>query len=153
GLVPNATGAPGLSVIAVATALALGPGAASAQGLDGPMLQAWPAVRAWTPVLEAEFGAFVAAIGRAVAAGRCHRLQRCLNDRTINPLWEPGARRLHVHADCADVPYLLRAYFSYRHGLPFAYTARLRGRGRNPRYLSAVRPEGLRRWVDFRTPR
>jgi len=122
-------------------------------GVDAPMTQSWTVHRTWNDAYETEYGAFVATIGRAVAAGRCHTLARCLNDPTINPLFEHGARPLNFRADCADTPYTLRAFFSYRKGLPFAYARRMAGVGHDVRYLREAHPEGVRLWTDFSTPR
>ena len=30
---------------------------------------------------------------------------------------------MFFNADCADLPYMLRAYFAWKNGLPFAYSA------------------------------
>lgn len=127
---------------------------ASAQSrLDQPTNVAWRVTRSWDAAAEHEFGEFIHAIGTAVAAHRCHTLAGCLNNPAINPLLEPGTARFRMRADCADVPYMLRAYFAYRKGLPFAYAARVRGRGHDVRYMRDVRPDGSRQWTDFPTPR
>lgn len=143
-----------VAVTAVLTVLGSGvPYAMGQSRIDQPMAVAWPAAHAWSVEYETRFGEFVAAIGRAVRDGRCRTLAGCLNDPSINPLYEPGARPLRLRADCADVPYVLRAYFAYRHQLPFAWARRMRGRGRDARYLSNARPEGLRVWTEYATPR
>jgi hypothetical protein len=103
--------------------------------------------------MEARFDEFVATIGRHVAAGHCHTLQRCNNDPNINPLYEGSERPLHFRADCADVPYFLRAYFAYRNGLPFTFADHMAGRGHDPRYLRNSHPVGLHRWDEYTTPR
>jgi hypothetical protein len=141
---------------ATATAMVLSAAApdANAQSrLDQPTASAWPVTRSWNASAEREFGDFVHAIGSAVAARRCGTLARCLNNPAINPLFEPGARPFRMRADCADLPYMLRAYFAYRRGLPFAYTARVVGRGHDPRYMTNVRASGVRLYTDFATPR
>lgn len=121
--------------------------------LDCPTQEVWPARRAWNAALEEEYSAFIARIGAAVAAGRCRTLAACMRDASINPLFEPGAETLKFHADCADVPYILRAYFAYRHDLPFVYARSMQGRGRDARYYRDAHPEGLLRWTDAATPR
>jgi hypothetical protein len=126
---------------------------AAAQRLDRPISEVWTVQGQWDQGAEAEYSAFVATIGRAVAQGRCRSLNICLNDPTINPLHEAGARPLEFRADCADVPYVLRAYFAYRHGLPFAFAARMRGHGRDARYLTEAHPEGIHLWTEYSTPR
>src|SRR5690242_14960662 len=94
---------------------------AAATKLDLPMEQAWPALNAWDDVAEAQYGEFIATLGQAIAAGKCRTLRDCLNDPAINPLYEDTTQALRFHADCADVPYILRAYYAYRHDLPFSY--------------------------------
>lgn len=120
-----------------------------------PMNVAWPAENRWTDEMEDRYSEFVATMGRAVAAGRCRSLGGCLESPNINPLYEadPHNRRMNLHADCADVPYTLRAWFAYRNHLPFAVTRALHGAGRDPRYLQHTRPAGLRMWTEYRNPR
>lgn len=139
--------------IAIAFGLAIAGSTAFAQGLDRPTAEVWQVTRTWDAAAEREYGEFVSAIGRAVAEHRCGTLRACLANPAINPLLEPGSRPLRIRADCADVPYILRAYFAYRRGLPFAFARRLRGRGRDRRYMRNVRPEGVYTWMDFATPR
>jgi hypothetical protein len=127
--------------------------AVNAQGLDSPTAVSWPATHAWSSAYENAFSQFVAAIGQAVAEGRCGHLDACLRDPRINPLWERGAERFHFRADCADVPYVLRAYFAYKNQLPFAFARRMHGRGRDARYLVASHPDGTRLWSSYSTPR
>lgn len=146
----------GMALLAVAVAVALFAPVARATVpdlFDQPMAQAWPARRAWDAQAEREFGEFVAAIGRGVSEHRCGTLARCLNNPRINPLYVPSRRPLRIHADCGDVPYTLRAFFAFRRGLPFTWARDTVGNGRDRRYRSRVRPVGLRRWTDFRTPR
>lgn len=142
----------GLAATLCAT-MAFIPTLAQAHPLDDPMSSSWPMSRSWTPAAERDFGRFVARIGAAVAAGRCGTLERCLNNPAINPLHQPGARPLRIHADCADVAYVLRAYYSYRSGLPFAWTSHMVGNGRDPRYMLHTRSAGRSFWFESPTPR
>ncbi len=138
---------------ALAAIVVVYPAVGAAQGVDRPMAVAWPAARGWNAGLETRYGRFVQRIGQAVAAGRCRHLNDCLNNPAINPLHEPNSRPLRFRADCADVPYILRAYFAYRNRLPFVWTRTMTGRGGDPRYLLDARPTGQRRWTEFATPR
>ena len=143
-----------LGSMAIATnAHAQTPSRHAAASIDLPVAQSWPARGSWNDAAETQYGQFVTTIGRAVAAGRCRTLAACLNNPSINPLFEAGARPLRFRADCADTPYTLRAYFAYRNGLPFAYSRRMTGQGHDVRYLRDARPEGVRLWTDFATPR
>jgi len=121
--------------------------------IDQPTSAVWPGLHSWTPQLEAEYSAFVVSLGEKIAKRRCRTLAACLNDPTINPDPEETGRALRFRADCADVPYILRAYFSYRHDLPFGFTKEMRGQGRDARYYRNARPEGVRTWREFGTPR
>ena len=47
-------------------------------------------------------------------------------------LGEDGKRGLRLEPDCADLPYLLRAYFAWKLGLPFGYSECSRGSGGQP---------------------
>lgn len=120
---------------------------------DMPTAQAWTVRRSWDAQAERGFSAFVSAIGHAVAAGRCRHLSDCLNRPSINPLHVASGTPLRFRADCADVPYTLRAYFAFHHGLPFAWARSMRGHGGDPRYLRGARAEGQRLWSSFSTPR
>ena len=132
-----------------------GGSAAPATELDQPLAEVWPAVNAWTPRLEDEYAAFVATLGGAVAARRCGKLASCLRDPAANILYEAKQdARLEGVADCADLPYLLRAYFAFKRRLPFGFVSDVEGKpGRSIRYTSNVRPIAFRSWRDFRTPR
>jgi hypothetical protein len=138
--------------IRVLWVLALFGGAAAADRMDQPSARVWTGRKAWNAAEETAYSEFVAALGRGAAGGRCHTLAACLNDPAVNPLWERGAP-LRMHADCADVPYMLRAYFALRHDLPFVWAEHMQGRGRDERYLREARPTGLRTWHAYKTAR
>ncbi len=120
---------------------------------DRPMRESWPAEREWTTSLEDEYGRFVTAIGRGIASRRCIHLDDCFNNPSINPLWDPAEVRLGLLPDCADLPYFLRAYFSFKRHLPFGFVAAMGGEGGDPRYLHQGLPVLWRQWTDFRSPR
>ncbi|MDO9016971.1 MAG: hypothetical protein Q8S73_04915 [Deltaproteobacteria bacterium] len=122
--------------------------------LDLPLREAWPAVNEWNDRMEAEYSAFIARLGAAVAQRRCRRLDQCLREPSANALFDAASdRRLALTVDCADLPYILRAYFAFKRRLPFGYVARVRGQGDDPRYMLGVRPARWRAWTDFRTAR
>lgn len=119
--------------------------------IEQPTASAWRARRAWSSQEERAFGRWVTAIGRAVAEHRCRGLAACLNSPAINPLFVEG-RRLRFSADCADVAYLLRAYYAWRRELPFAFVGAVRWqRDEHGRYIS-TRPARLARWDAFPSP-
>src|SRR6201996_1645988 len=70
----------------------------------------------WDAGDEAGFGTFLAALGDS----GCSSSQSCLRD-PANPYRGSDGRFLDIDVDCAKLPYLLRAYYAWKHGLPFAY--------------------------------
>jgi hypothetical protein len=70
----------------------------------------------WEPSDEAGFGAFVTALGDS----GCSSSQSCLRD-PANPYRGSDGRFLDIDVDCAKLPYLLRAYYAWKNGLPFSY--------------------------------
>lgn len=141
----------------VALALAAGCQVAPFAGespLDRPVDAVWPAVNRWDDRLEREYEQFVARLGDAVEARRCHRLADCLRDPGVNTTYEPAVdARLRLQIDCADLPYVLRAYFSFKRRLPFGFVSSTHGVGRDARYAVGVEPAEARSWRDFATPR
>ena len=74
---------------------------------------------AWGPEDEAGYGAFVTAIGRS----DCTSIDACLKDKA-NPYRSPVDP--HLPGDCADMAYVLRAYYAWKNGLPFSYQNAMR---------------------------
>jgi hypothetical protein len=70
----------------------------------------------WEPSDEAGFGAFITALGDS----GCSSSQSCLRD-AANPWRGSDGRFLDIDVDCAKLPYLLRAYYAWKNGLPFSY--------------------------------
>lgn len=112
------------------------PSSANAQGIaeaaEAPgsaATTAWRVLRtAWTEQDERAFEEFIVRIGES----DCRTVHECLTSAKSNPLYRasnpPG---MHFNADCADLPYLLRAYFAWKNGLPFAYSASVTPAGRD----------------------
>lgn len=69
----------------------------------------------WTESDERGFQEFVAALGEA----DCWSVNSCFNS-SANP-YRHTHGRMTFRADCADLPYLLRAYYAWQNGLPFTY--------------------------------
>lgn len=78
----------------------------------------WKVRNDWTPEMNKKFSDFVATIGNS----GCKNLNDCLTDPASNPMY---ASRTPIDnpylADCADLPFMLRMYFSWMEGLPFDY--------------------------------
>lgn len=79
--------------------------------------QSWRIVKDhWDASDEAGFGRFVTALGDS----GCSSSQSCLRD-VANPWRGSDTRFLDIDVDCAKLPYLLRAYYAWKNGLPFSY--------------------------------
>ncbi|MCK5884726.1 MAG: hypothetical protein KAG61_13630 [Bacteriovoracaceae bacterium] len=68
------------------------------------------------------YESFIQSIGEAQAAGVCDTTKNCLENKIANPLYyniQPEG--LNIASDCADLPFTLRAYFSWVNDLPFSY--------------------------------
>jgi len=74
---------------------------------------------AWTEADEKAYEDFVARIGES----GCRSVHACLTGADSNPMYRasnpPG---MYFYADCADLPYMLRAYFAWKNNLPFSYS-------------------------------
>lgn len=81
----------------------------------------------WTKSYEKSYEEFVASIGKAKQAGVCHTTASCIKSQIANPkYYHLNPTQLHdVFSDCADLPYILRAYFSWMNDLPFTYPVEL----------------------------
>ena len=82
----------------------------------------------WSGDDEARYGEFVAALGGAVDRRECNTVQSCLNGRVQHPYRASNPKGMVFHADCADLPYLLRAYFAWKNQLPFSYAREVASR-------------------------
>lgn len=81
----------------------------------------------WTKSFEKSYEEFVASLGKAKQAGVCHTTSACIKSPVANPQFynlNPD-QLVDVFADCADLPYVLRAYFSWMNDLPFSYPVNL----------------------------
>lgn len=106
--------------------------------VDGPVIpeavnegKAWRIVKThWDEADEDGYSAFITAIGRS----NCLSLGECLTSQE-NPYRHTDTRRFS--GDCADMAYILRAYYAWKNGLPFSYQHAMRtadGSGEDLRY-------------------
>jgi hypothetical protein len=88
----------------------------------------------WTEADERGYGEFITAIGES----DCNTVNRCLHD-PANPFRATDPPGAYFEADCADLPYVLRFYYAWKRGLPFAYVSAVQPRGwtRDMRYARA----------------
>jgi len=106
-----------------------------------PTTGVWAIEREWSPEWEDDYSAWVEALfARAPAdATRGWRpLDQAFRDPSRNLLYgalglgedDPKSKiRVRARADCGDVPYMLRAYFAWKRGLPLRYSRCTRGNG------------------------
>ncbi len=103
----------------------------------------WPVERAWSPAEEALYSAWIRQLlhGDDDPAWSVERLDLITSDPTRNLLYGSlglGEDRGHdeggllLKPDCADLPYYLRAYFSWKRRLPFAFRICSRGGPSSP---------------------
>lgn len=72
----------------------------------------------WTEADERGYGEFIQALGN----NGCHSVNQCLRS-SANPYAKSDPPTGEFFADCADLPYYLRAYYAWKLGLPFSYIA------------------------------
>src|SRR5512146_2068255 len=85
----------------------------------------------WTQADDRGFGEFVTALGNT----NCRTVNDCLHS-PANPFRASDPEGIYFHSDCADLPYVLRAYYAWKRGLPFSYVSAVtpRGHARDIRY-------------------
>jgi len=87
----------------------------------------------WSETDEAGYAAFVTAIGES----GCKTLGACLKS-AANPYRHTDKRT--YYGDCADMAYMLRAYYAWKNGLPFSFQSAMRtadGEREDVRYSGA----------------
>jgi len=96
----------------------------------------WRILRtSWTESDEKGYGEFVRRIGES----RCRTVNACLRGAQSNPLYHASnPRGAYFYADCADLPYILRAYYAWKNNLPFSYSSEVSplGHSRDIRYTA-----------------
>ncbi|MEI9991754.1 MAG: hypothetical protein WDM86_17155 [Rhizomicrobium sp.] len=87
----------------------------------------------WMPADERGFGEFLTSLGDS----DCRTVDTCLHGPG-NPFRASDPEGIYFRADCADLPYVLRFYYAWKHGLPFAYVSDIEPRGhtRDIRYTA-----------------
>jgi hypothetical protein len=87
------------------------PAAAAPSAYDWP-----PTAASWSTADERGYEAFV----QAIADSGCTTVRACLA-APANPLAKGDPPGLVFSADCADLVYMLRAYYAWKRGLPFGF--------------------------------
>jgi hypothetical protein len=105
------------------------------------LTQVWPNTRLWSAAEEALYSAWLRELfgGPADQDLAWRRLSEVTSDRERNLLFGYLGRDednpksgFDLEPDCADTPYFLRAYWSFKRGLPFGFRKCSRGKGRPP---------------------
>jgi len=78
----------------------------------------------WTAEDERGYSAFIQRIGDS----GCETPDDCINS-DANPYRGTDGRGITFNADCADLVYMLRAYYAWKNGLPFSYVTGVYSRG------------------------
>lgn len=86
---------------------------------------------AWSDADERGYSEFIQALGSA----NCKTVDACIKS-PANPFARSDPPGISYRADCADLPYFLRAYYAWKRGLPFSY-------------ISAVSPKGSTRDIRY----
>lgn len=73
----------------------------------------------WTPADEEAYAEFIRRIGES----DCKTTHECLTSPVANPAHHAtNPSGMQFFADCADLPFVLRAYFAWKNGLPFSFS-------------------------------
>jgi hypothetical protein len=104
----------------------------SSPAIAGPFT--WRITKAhWTQADEKGFQNFVTAIGNS----DCSSSESCVRG-AANPWRGSDPRGFDIDSDCAKWPYFLRAYYAWKHGLPFSYDDAINGEGNDLRYTKTA---------------
>jgi hypothetical protein len=127
------------SAVCIGATLLLFAGAAMAQN-TGTSIKVTR--EAWSDADERGYEEFIEAIGNS----RCNTVDRCMKI-AANPFARTDPPGTYFAADCADLPYFLRAYYAWKRGLPFSYVSAVSPRGatRDIRYTASGNSIAARR--------
>lgn len=97
----------------------------SALAAPEPRSPVWTITKAeWSQADEEGFSEFV----RSIGLSGCTETVACLRGAG-NPYRDSDPKELKFLADCADFPYMLRAYYAWKNQLPFSYVNGTTGEG------------------------
>lgn len=110
---------------------------------------AWTVCRdMWSEKDEQIYSKFV----EALCDSKYSNLNKFIRDPKANPLYGKEDNDFDLRPDCADLPYLLRAYVAYKLRLPFRYTSDITCNGGDQRYSRGNKPVEYKTYADFQTP-
>lgn len=87
----------------------------------------------WSDADEKGFGQFVQALGET----DCSSSESCLRN-AANPYRKSDQHFVDIDVDCAKLPYLLRAYYAWKNGLPMSFVNGVSGEGGDLRYTKSA---------------
>ncbi|CAK8714943.1 MAG: hypothetical protein CDV28_10587 [Candidatus Electronema aureum] len=102
---------------------------------------AWIAQHQWNDSYEVEFSRWI----EQLFAKKGPTLTACLRNQAANSLYSDEDKNLSVFSDCADLPYVVRAYFCYKKKLPFSFNVSIAG----GRYTSGNTPGSRRSFMNY----
>ncbi len=102
----------------------------------------------WSEEDERVYGDFV----EKLCDSKHSNLNRFIRDAKANPLYGAEDKNFNLSPDCADLPYLIRAYVAYKLRLPFSYASAISSRGRDQRYGLGNRPTAFKDQDYFSSP-
>lgn len=124
--------------VATCAAIVVGERAGARRARPGGAV--WPVERGWDAGNEALYSAWVEQLfaDPLDAEPSWRGIGAVLKDRERNLLFdhlglgEDSGGKMVLNPDCADLPFFLRAYFAWKLGLPFGYSACSRGTATTP---------------------
>jgi hypothetical protein len=103
----------------------------------------WQIRRQWSIEMEQRYSVWIAQLFRPIAGEKnrgWRRLHQVLRNPKRNTLYnrlglreDDPTSKIHITAvaDCGDTPYMLRAYFAWKHALPFRFSRCSRGNAKD----------------------
>ncbi|NLM16910.1 MAG: hypothetical protein GX221_04265 [Candidatus Riflebacteria bacterium] len=112
--------------------------------------QAWEIKKnMWSVQDEEIYGNFVTSF----CDSKHNNLTEFIRDKTANPLYTEEDKKFSLKADCADLPYVIRAYVAYKLRLPFSHVHGLRSSEKgDERYRAGNRPAGFKSHNSYSSP-
>lgn len=102
----------------------------------------------WTDRDEQTYSEFVRALGESGAGS----LNKFVRNPQLNPLYSEEDKKFNLLPDCADFPYVVRAYVAYKLRLPFGWVSSISGGGGDERYSDRNKPRNFASHDSYQTP-
>lgn len=102
----------------------------------------------WSEDDEKTYSEFVEKIGDS----KYSNLNKFIRDAKVNPLYGEEDKKFNLSPDCADLPYVLRAYVAYKLRLPFSYVTSISSKGGDQRYSRGNKPASFKDHDFFVSP-